>query len=339
MAEPNDTPPASPPRKPARRKREASAEPGKKRSGRLAAGTALVFATIALIGTGYMGYLINSKRGLTDAKGRLFQVEKDTAGLEELTTAMNEELATVRETQTALTDSLKSLHGEIGKGRRSWLLAETENLLVIAQHRFATARDARLAQEALRAADRQLVQLADPDYQPVRKQIETELAALAAYEKLNPSGLAQRLGQLSAKLDQLPLQPQVRPAAPADPNRGFAREVWDDLKELVRVRTTTDMPRPFLLPEQKYFLRENLRLMLLGAQVALLQGDRVTVEQNARTAQQWLKTYYLVSDPGVKAALAELDGAIQAQTARLPELGLALRTLQELRQKTPPTTP
>jgi len=335
MADPKDEAPAVSPRKPSRRKREAPAESGKKRSGRLAAGTALVFATIALIGTSYMGYLINSKRGLTDAKGRLFQVEKDTAGLEELTTAMNEELATVRETQTALIESLKSLHGEIGKGRRSWLLAETENLLVIAQHRFATARDARLAQEALRAADRQLVQLADPEYVPVRKQVEAELAALAAYEKLNPSGLALRLGQLAGRLDQLPLQPLARPAAPADPNRGFADEMWNDLKELVRVRTTTDIPRPFLLPEQKYFLRENLRLMLLGAQVALLQGDRVTAEQNARTAQQWLQTYYLADDAGVKAALAELEAAIQAQTAKLPELGQALKALQALRQKTP----
>jgi uroporphyrin-3 C-methyltransferase len=334
MADQNDTPPASSTRKPARRKREApAAEPGKKRSGRLAAGTALVFATIALIGTSYMGYLINSKRGLTDAKGRLFQVEKDTAGLEELTTAMNEELTTLRETQIGLTDSLKSLHSEIGKGRRSWLIAETENLLIIAQHRLATARDSRLAQEALRAADHQLVLLADPDYLPVRKQIEAELATLAAYEKLNPTGLAQQLGQLASRLDQLPLQPDVRPTVTADPDRGFAREVWDDLKELVRVRTTTDIPRPFLLPEQKYFLRENLRLMLLGAQVALLQGDRLTVEQNARTAQQWLNTYYLASDPGVKAALTELDGVIQAQTTRIPELGLALKALQDLRQK------
>jgi len=335
MATPKEPASDTPPRKATRRKRETKTDESTPRTGRVAAGTALVFATIALIATGYMGYLINSKRGLTDAKGRLFQVEQNTAGLEQLTSGMNEELTSLRDSYAALSDSLKALQGDIGKGRRSWLIAEAENLLIIAQHRLTYARDTRLAREALRAADRQLVQLADPDYQPVRKQIEAELAALEAYEKLNLSGLARQLGQLAGNVEQWPLQPNTQPAPATPADRGLAQEVWDDLKSLVRVRTTTDMPRPFLLPEQKYFLRENLRLMLLSTQVALQQADDVSVEQNTRTAQKWLRTYYKTDDPAVKAALASLEQANRALTTRPPELGMSLKTLQELRQKAP----
>ena len=110
MAKPQDTSPDQTPRKPGRRKSDVKSG-APKRSGRLAAGLALVFATIALIGTSYMGYLINSKRGLTDAKGRLFQVERDTAELEQQTTKMVDELDALRTTQVTLTDGLKALHG------------------------------------------------------------------------------------------------------------------------------------------------------------------------------------------------------------------------------------
>jgi len=332
MAEPTDTPATPPPRKSSRRKRAATSEPSVRRPGRLASGLALVFATLALIASGYMGYLIDSKRGLSDAKGRLVTVERETAELDELTSKMSEEVGKLRVTQATLTGGLQALQDELGKGRRAWLLAESENLLRIAQHRLAFARDARLALEALRAADQQLAQLGDPQYQPVRKLIETELAALAEYQRQDLAGHARRLGQLASRLDELPITPAPRPAeAPAPADAGFLHEVWADLKGLIRVRSTADTPRPFLLPEQKYYLRENLRLLLLGAQVALLHGDGTTFEQNLRTAQRWLQSYYTATDPRVKTALDEIGQALKAQATSLPALGASLQALQDLR--------
>jgi len=334
MAPPDETVPP-PDQKSARRQRAASdAAPANKPAGRLAAGLALVFATLALIASGYMGYLINSKRGLSDAKGRLVQVEEDTAELEQLTGTLRGEVRTLRDTQTTLVDGLKALQGDIGKGRRAWLLDETENLLIIAQNRLVYARDARLARLALRAADQQLAQLGDPDYQPVRKSIETGMTALEAYERLDLSGQAQRLGQLAGRVDHLAVLPD-RPttAASAHADQGFLRDFWDDLKGLIRVRSTADVPRPFLLPEQRYFLRENLRLMLYGAQIALLHGDVATFEQNTRTAQSWLQTYFDTHDPAGEAALAELNHALQVRATTLPELGKTLTLLHDVRAR------
>lgn len=332
MAEPLDTPTTPSSRKSPRRKRSASSEPTARRPGRLASGLALVFATLALIASGYMGYLINSKRGLSDAKGRLVVVEQEMTELDALTTQMNSDVGKLRDTQVALTGGLKALQDELGKGRRAWILAEAENLILIAQHRLTYARDARLAREALRAADQQLTQLGDPLFQPVRKRLETEQAALAEYERQDLAGHVRRLGQLAGRLDELALAPVPPPAGTAPPaNAGFLQEVWTDLKSLVRIRNTADTPRPFLLPEQKYYLRENLRLLLLGAQVALLHGDSITVEQNLRVAQRWLQTYYTATDPLVKSALDEIGQALKAQTVSLPELGGSLQALQQVR--------
>jgi uncharacterized protein HemX len=334
-----DTSPVPAAKKHSRRHAPAADKPA--RTGRFAAGLALVFAIIAMLASSYVGWLVNSKRGLTDAKGRLFQVEQETAQLQELSAQMNRELGTLRDTQETLRSGVQALHGEIGKGRRTWLIAETENLLVMAQHRLAYARDARHALEALRIANRQLQQLGDPDYQPVRKLLEAEIGALEGFERLDLSGMAQRLGQLGARVDTLTLAPDpVQPArgtARGGDEQGFLREVWKDLHTLVSIRTTTDVRRPLLLAEQKYFLRENLRLMLYGAQVALLHGDIATVELNAKAARQWLRDYYDAGTPAVQAAATELDGILKTRPVGLPDISASLKALREIsaRQDTP----
>ena len=113
-------------------------------------------------------------------------------------------------------------------------------------------------------------------------------------------------------------------------NRGFLREVWKDLRNLVSIRTTTDVRRPLLLPEQKYFLRENLRLMLYGAQVALLHGDFTTVKLNTKVARQWLRDYYDAGTPAVLNAAAELDAVLKTRAVDLPDISTSLKTLREI---------
>lgn len=325
MANPSETTPVQASKRRARRQTDKPV-----RSGRFAAGLALVLAIVAVLASGYVGYLVNSKRGLTDAKGRLFNVEQETNQLHELTQQMNQELSTQRDAQNMLKASVQTLHEEIGKGRRAWLLAETANLLVIAQHRLAYARDPSQALEALRAADRQLQQLADPSYQPVRKLLEREIGALETFRRLDLTGMAQRLGQLAGRVDGLPLTPLPQEPVAADGESGFAREVWKDLRDLVRIRTTTDVRRPLLLPEHKYFLRENLRLMLYGAQVALLHGDIATLELNARAAHKWLADYYDANNSAVRAANTELETILKSRPADLPDISASLTSLREL---------
>ena len=289
-----------------------------------------MFAITALLASSYVGWVVHSKRGLSDAKGRLFTVEQETTQLQELTALMNKELSTLRDTQDTLKSSVQTLYDEIGMGRRAWLIAETANLLVIAQQRLTYARDPRQALEALRAADRQLQQLGDPSYQPVRKLLEVEIEALTAFERLDLRGLAQRLGQLAGRIDTLPLAPVRVEQAVADAEAGFMREVWKDLRDLVRIRTTTDVRRPLLLPEHKYFLRENLRLMLYGAQVALLHGDSVTLELNVGAALKWLNDYYDTTASTVQAASTELKTTLKVRPAELPDISASLKSLRDI---------
>jgi uroporphyrin-III C-methyltransferase len=49
---------------------------------------------------------------------------------------------------------------------------------------------------------------------------------------------------------------------------------------------------PLLSPEQSYFLRENLKLRLLSARLALLSRDETVFKSDLKSAQEWLARYF-----------------------------------------------
>ena len=68
--------------------------------------------------------------------------------------------------------------------------------------------------------------------------------------------------------------------------------VWNELKSLVRV-TRIDHPDAILLaPEQTFFVRENLKLRLLNARLALLSRQFDTAQSDLLTAQAALTRYF-----------------------------------------------
>jgi uncharacterized protein HemX len=217
------------------------------------------------------------------------------------------------------------------------MLTETEQLLIIANNHLQLAREVNLALAALRAADKQLKDLANPALLPVRKILIEEIGALEAMARTDISGMALRLGAMAARIERLPLATPTHYSeapAPADDNiaaRALPREMWKDLMNLIRIRSHGETRKPLLPPEQQYFARENLRLMLYGAQVALLHGDAATFEQNIKSARQWLGDYYDTSTQVVIAAQDELDGMHKARIkTALPDISRSLEALRRI---------
>ncbi|MBS0306414.1 MAG: uroporphyrinogen-III C-methyltransferase, partial [Proteobacteria bacterium] len=68
--------------------------------------------------------------------------------------------------------------------------------------------------------------------------------------------------------------------------------IWDEVKGLVRV-TRIDHPEAMLAaPEQAFFLRENLKLRLLNARLALLSRQFDTAQADLRDAQAAIERYF-----------------------------------------------
>jgi len=322
-----------------------------RRGGGVAAGLALILSLIALAGGGYLGYsLLYTRPELltTDVAGTLARHEDENRRLRESVEALQKDIALLREHRDTVRSAITRLQGELSRSRNDWLLADTEQLLVTAHHRLQLARDITSALGALRAADRQLVQLANPALLPVRREIARVIARLQALESSDVAGITLRIATLAEMLDQIPLRRQVPSAAtPAAAGSkpgaeqglsGSMRTLWKDLLGLVRIRTDAQATLPLLPPEQQYFIRENLRLILYGAQQAILQGDAATYRQNLTTARRWLREHFDIQSQAAKSALAEIDKLLEVKLAReLPDLSVPIETLRRLTAR--PATP
>ncbi len=320
-----------------------------RRVGRLSSGLALIFAAIALIGSGYLWYTLVLKRELlaTDVVGNLGALKEETTALRDGLADADSALDEVKANQDTIRGALDKIQKDLSRHRTEWVLAETEQLLVIANNRLQLARDVRSALGALRAADAQLNQLSNPTLLPVRREIAREIAALETIDKLDISGISLKLGSLAESIDRLPVAPEVSRReqamleaaapttvtdAPAHPGwRSQARTLWQDMLSLVRIRTDLSNQRPLLPPEQEYFLRENLKLTLYGAQYALLQGNTAVFQQNLAIAQRMLKDFYDTNSQAINATRAELE-KMQASkvVAELPDISHSLAALRNV---------
>ena len=73
--------------------------------------------------------------------------------------------------------------------------------------------------------------------------------------------------------------------------------IWGEVRGLVRITPIARPEAMLLSPEQAYYLRENLKLRLLNARLALLSRQFDTAQADLRDAQAALERYF---DPNVR---------------------------------------
>ena len=164
--------------------------------------------------------------------------------------------------------------------------------------------------------------------------------------QLDTVGLALKLDGLIAQVDALPL-PLADSPPPARAIRvrageentfaRAARDLWDEMKGLVRIRSL-DTPEPLLLaPSQAYFLRENLKLRLLAARVSLLARDEASFREDLKGAQAYIAKYFDAKAKPTAATLATLkqvaDTPIAAATPDINASLAAARSARAAREK------
>ncbi|HEX5539100.1 MAG TPA: uroporphyrinogen-III C-methyltransferase, partial [Methylophilaceae bacterium] len=145
--------------------------------------------------------------------------------------------------------------------------------------------------------------------------IAQDIQRLQSLPLVDIAGMSLRLENLAQNVDQLPLVSQRHPTAtsvsadaPATSSwRRFVQEVWHDLKHMVRLERIDRPEPPLLAPEQEFFLRENLKLRLLTARIALLQHDEASYRADLQIAEQWLRNYFDLREGATKAALATIQ--------------------------------
>lgn len=239
-----------------------------------------------------------------------------------------------------LTHGVASLRTQVGRQHTGWVVGEAEYLMRLANNRLRLAGDLDTAKIALELADTRLKDLGDPAFLEVRGQIKSEIAALEAAPRPDIAGMALTLTSLAARVPTLPLATAQRRdlegAAPAaevegDDWRAELARVWQDLKGLVVVRRNDRPVAAMLAPKESLFLRENLRLKLESARLALLLGDEALFRNSLATSRLWLEAYFDRDDPAVAGMASQIDTLAGVEIAPVPpDISGSLRVLREV---------
>ncbi len=244
---------------------------------------------------------------------------------------------------------LENLSELVGRGSREWALAEVDFLLTLANRSVQLQRDRTTARAALASADDALRVLDDPAYLVVRERIAAEIAALDAVPAIDRAGLASGLEALMAQIDRLPLQghPATQAAGgetvegeeSAPPAMDWKRwdawkrlpgVMWDAVRQLVRIREHDRPVEPMVAPDKEYFLRQNLRLQLESARLALLREAPVIYRQALETARAWIADYFDAGDSSVAAMRERLtELALIDVRPELPDISGSLNALRQ----------
>ncbi|HEY0855824.1 MAG TPA: uroporphyrinogen-III C-methyltransferase [Albitalea sp.] len=215
---------------------------------------------------------------------------------------------------------LEDLIQSLSRSRDENVLVDIEAGLRVAVQQTAITGNAEPLVAALRQADERLSRHSQPRLEGVRRAIARDLDRARAVGTADVTTLSIKLDEAVRLVDELPLlavaeprraasapaaaTPKAQSAAPATSGAagwaqvwkdgwGAASErVWSEVKSLVRV-TRIDHPEAMLLaPEQAFFVRENLKLRLLNARLALLSRQYDTAQTDLQAARAALDRYF-----------------------------------------------
>ncbi|MCW5576532.1 MAG: uroporphyrinogen-III C-methyltransferase, partial [Burkholderiales bacterium] len=237
--------------------------------------------------------------------------------------------------------ALEALYQELSRSRDEWAFAEIEQSVLLASQQLQVAANVRAALIGLENVESRLQRMEQPRYNTLRRAIARDIERLKALPLADVYGTAARIDEVLSAIDRLPLamDARARPdAPPAEPLAGLPaweralREAWQELRQLVRVQRTGAEQAALLPPEQAFFLRENLKLRMLGARLALLSRDARSYQADLHAASAALERHFDINDAAVAANAAALRKLQAAQIEiAVPDLAETLDALRRLR--------
>ena len=264
--------------------------------------------------------------------------------------------------------ALEQLYNDLSKNRDEWALTEIEQVLSTASQQLQLAGNVPGALIALQNADRSLSRSDKPQFITIRRAIARDMEKLKALPSVDSTGVALRLDAVIAQIDALPMlsdETPALPAAPEKPGKAGARhardasgklvgppapepllhtvregwntwssDMWNDVRQLIRIRRV-DTPEALMLsPTQTYFLRENVKLRLLNARMALLSRNETAFRNDLIATQDALAKYFDTRARSTQTAQALLRQVQASNLAiEMPTLSDSLTAVRNYKAK------
>jgi uncharacterized protein HemX len=215
--------------------------------------------------------------------------------------------------------------------RRAWLGQEAVFLTRLAGQRLLVARDVEAALSLLQQADDLLRDTGEPRFESARLALARDRAALAAVPRVDQVGLYARLSALIEQMDslQIAFERETPPVLQAD---AAGEGLWEGvsarwqaalatLSDHLVIRHRSDNIAQLMTPEWAALARQNGRMLLEQAQIALLSANQPLYEQSLARARDFVSVFREQDVDRVISILAEIAQLEQeAVSPDLPDL-------------------
>jgi uroporphyrin-3 C-methyltransferase len=319
---------------------------------------ALVAITLALIGQQRIKALEQELvRRQQDSQGQAIEARALAQQAQDLARAAEGKVALLegRVAETALQRTqLEELIQQLSRSRDENVLADVDAAVRVAVQQSGITGSAEPLAAALRQSEERLARMNQPRLERVRRALARDLERVRAVAVSDVASLTIKLDEAIRSVDDMPLlaQPDPRPAAAPRPGSAAApraatpasaasipatlpgmawwtwlqaqgawagEQVWSEVRGLVRVTRIANPEAVLVAPDQAWFLRENLKLRLLNARLALLSRQYDTAQADLRDAVATLERYF---DRSVRRVVLSTDllrqVAGQARQLNLP---------------------
>lgn len=239
-------------------------------------------------------------------------------------------------------NQLEELIQQLSRSRDENVLADIDAAIRVAVQQSAITGSAEPLIGALRQAEERLARINQPRTERVRRALSRDIDRVKAVALTDIASLTMRLDEAVRLADELPLlsQPDRRVNKPAAATSAPARRaseptpagdwlrvlmdgwnnvagaVWAEVRSLVRVTRIENPEAMLVAPEQAWFLRENLKLRLMNARLALMSRQFETAQSDLRDALAALERYFDRSSRRVASSI-ELVRQVSTQARQL----------------------
>lgn len=333
-------------------------------------GIALLALLVAL-GIGGAGYYFGSQK-LVEVENQLQQLaqktsqqapleqasfDKEKAQIGELATAYEKaqaRIAQLEQEQSSYSNQIVGLQSQIQRlgnnapqvDSSAWVLSDANFLLNNAVRKLVVDTDVETAKSLLLEADSVLSKIANPQITLVRNAIKADLVSLNNVNQVDQNALMQRLTTLANSLDDLPMVDNDAQENQSSENVSDSIDDWQQniektansfLDKFIRVSDKNKAEeKAFIAPNQEVYLRENIRLRLQIAILAIPRQQNELYKKSLDAVSTWIRSYFDTQNENVKNFLKSLD-ELSEQTIYIdvPEKLQSVAVLNDILKKEP----
>ncbi|WP_109078539.1 uroporphyrinogen-III C-methyltransferase [Aggregatibacter kilianii] len=283
-----------------------------------------------------------------------FRAEKDQlAKLTEFSQVASDQISALNQNLSAKEQSLSALQQQVQRlsnqakadQPNDWLLTEADFLLNNALRKLVLDNDVDTSVSLLKVADETLSKVAMPQVAQVRSAINADLKQLLSLNNVDQNAIMQSLSQLANNVDELTV---LDVNFDEDPSNDKLTDSLDDWKEnaeksavsflnhFIRITPKKADNKALLAPNQDIYLRENIRLRLQIAILAVPRQQDDLYKQSLETVASWIRTYFDTNTETAQNFLKTLDDlAEQSIYVDVPTRLSSLNALDKLLDKQP----